>query len=235
MVLEITPINRTLLADSVIRQLRDQILSGRLSEGYRLPSERELTQMFGVGRTSIREALKALEAMGLVRRDRSGTTVMLPRPSLGDQSGWEAIVKRATLHELFETRVMFEVRLAELAAERATEEDIMEMEALLAEKWADVEDFAKNDVAFHTALAEATQNQVLCELYVASREILFVSHRLYRAYQKGRVQQVAEILQQATAAHQLILESVKSQNSRSAGQAMLAHLTRLEEMLTDLV
>ncbi len=233
--LRIDPIVRTSLTDSIIAQLREQIMSGRLKEGDKLPPERELAEMFKVGRTSVREALKAMEAMGLVKRGRTGTVVRNPRWFLVNGGSWESVLQRASLHELFETRAMFEVRLAELAAERATEEDLVELEEAVSVDPSDVQLFTRKDVEFHTALAEATQNEVLYQLYLAAQEILFVSHKIYAAYEQGRGQEVMEVVRRAAIDHRKILDAVKKQDPKAAGQAMVQHLSTMEEMLKRLI
>lgn len=233
--LRIDPIIRTSLTDSIIAQLREQIMSGRLKEGDKLPPERELAEMFKVGRTSVREALKAMEAMGLVKRERTGTVVKNPRWFMVNGGSWESVLRRASLHELFETRVMFEVRLAELAAERATEEDLVELEEAASVNPTDIDEFTRKDVGFHTALAEATQNQVLYQLYLAAREILFVSHKIYAAYEQGHHEEVMEVLKRAAIDHRKILDAVKRQDPKAAGQAMVEHLSAIEDMLQGLV
>lgn len=226
--------SRSSVSDAIVEQLRERILQGKLKEGDRLPPERELADMFGVGRTSVREAMKALTAMGLVKRGRDGTYVSLPSPS-ADTIGWRLLASRATLRELFETRKMFEIRLAELAAERANEEDIQELEAAIKNDQGGLHSFIACDTAFHMALAAAADNVVLYELYTAAREIIFSSHRVYQAaYETGQADKVAGILDAARHDHEKILEAVKRQDKKAAGKAMLAHLSKLEQSLTEL-
>ncbi|MDI6825111.1 MAG: GntR family transcriptional regulator [Bacillota bacterium] len=223
------------MSEAIVEQLRERIIRGVLKEGDRLPPERELAEMFGVGRASVREAMRALMAMGLIRRGRDGTYVSLPKPS-ADGLAWQLLAKRATLRELFETRRMFEVGLAALAAERATAEDVEELEAALRTDDGRLESFIKSDEAFHTALASAANNVVLYELYLAVKDIIFSSHQVYRsASEAGQAEKVAAILEMARRDHAAILEAVRKQDQSAAGEAMACHLRKLEELLPELI
>ncbi|MGB9867765.1 MAG: FadR/GntR family transcriptional regulator [Bacillota bacterium] len=239
--LQLEPVTRVSIVDEIVRQLRREILAGRLPVGHRLPCERELASMFKVGRTSVREALRALEAMGLVERTRSGVVIKSQGSTETNTLNprWEVIARRASLRDLFETRIMFEVKAAQLAAERATEEDIDELEEYVysfkSPTTPDVVEFIDTDVKFHTAVAYATQNEVLYELYAAVKSLLFTSQHLYDAYSRGRVEDVLTIIRGAIADHVHIFECIRRQDSAAAGQAMERHLTNVLQGLSRLV
>ncbi len=174
-------------------------------------------------------------AMGLVKRGQDGTYVSLPKPS-ADGMAWQLLARRATLRELFETRRMFEVGLVGLAAQRATAEDIEELEAALKVDKDGLESFIDSDIAFHTALASAANNVVLYELYVAVKEIVFSSHQVYRsAWENGQEDKMAAILDMARKDHAAILKAVREQDEEAAEWAVSTHLKKLEQLLPELI
>ena len=240
--LQVERVSRSWVPDAIVEQLRKQIVEGKLKEGDRLPAERELAVLFGVGRTSIREAIKALCAMGLVQRDRKGTVVSTPRPT-ANSVAWQLLAKRASLRDLFEARRMIEVRVAQLAAERASDEDIEELEAALelegarpgkaAEGRAELDAFIKADAVFHTAVAAAAGNVVLYELYVGARDMIFRSHRIYEAgYDSGQGELVMQALHVAREDHRRIAEAISAQDAQRAGEAVERHLTSMEQYVS---
>jgi GntR family transcriptional repressor for pyruvate dehydrogenase complex len=157
--------------DDVTAQIRDAIISGQVPQGERLPSERDLCQTFGVSRPTLREALRALEALGLIeiRPGKSGGAFAV-RPSasiLGDALSALVYLQGASAAELAEFRVGFDGENAAWAALRAEPADIQLLEKLVGEaheagKVADtnLQPIAKVDSAWHQAVAEATKNRL---------------------------------------------------------------------------
>jgi GntR family transcriptional repressor for pyruvate dehydrogenase complex len=157
--------------EGVVTQIQEAILDGRLKEGERLASERELCAIFGVSRPTLREGLRWLEAMGLVdiRLGVQGG-VYAARPD-GDHAGSaiEALIRfhEATASELEEFRASFEGETAQWAAQRADDDDLAELEAIVGEieQAADGADLpwsviSELDLRFHRALAQASKNRV---------------------------------------------------------------------------
>ena len=123
--MRVNPAKRETLSDYVMEQLKTAILEGQLKPGETLPSEKELCEKFSVGRSTIREALRALKAMGFVVRDRDGYKVQKnPADLLSDGLALKLLSQHISPTELFEARRLLEVKVAGLAAERATDEDI---------------------------------------------------------------------------------------------------------------
>ena len=145
------------LAEELAGRLQGQFMSGKFEVGEKLPPEPELMQIFGVGRSTVREAVRILSNMGFLKvRQGAGTFV----ERLG----------RADLHDLDEVRKILEAAIAEKAAERRTAHDAAVLEKHLTERGATAAAGAlqaciEADVNFHIALAEATHNEILCELY----------------------------------------------------------------------
>ncbi|MBT2206922.1 FadR/GntR family transcriptional regulator [Actinomadura sp. NEAU-AAG7] len=159
---------RSSLVDQVIDQLRSEITGGTWPLGAKIPAEPVLSETLGVGRNTVREAVRALTHAGLLEsRQGDGTYVR----AVSELSG--AVRRRletAELVEILEVRRGFEVEAARLAAERRTPEDIAAITTALAERnaaWAagDHAVFVEADLAFHTAVVDATHNRVLTDLY----------------------------------------------------------------------
>ncbi len=156
--------------DDVVEQLREAILSGRIRPGDRLPGERQLCESFGVGRPTLREALRSLEATGLieVRPGKGGGSyaVTPSEATLGDALASLVNLRGASLEDLAEFRVDFEGENAAWAARRADAGDIAALEAIVAEARAIAADaprrrqVASVDVRWHEALARATKNRL---------------------------------------------------------------------------
>ncbi|MBV9893899.1 MAG: FadR family transcriptional regulator, partial [Chloroflexi bacterium] len=126
-------LKRETLADRVLAQLRRQILSGALAPGQRLPSEQDLSVAFGVGRTTIREALGGLIASGLARRQRN-RLVVTEHALLGTEDvTYATLAARISVRDVYEVRKLFEVKAAELAAEHWTPGDLAEVQSILEE------------------------------------------------------------------------------------------------------
>ena len=161
-------IKKKSLADEVALQLRRQIERGKMKEGEKLPTEPQLMEIFGVGRSSVREAIQQLALSGYLSVEQGrGTFVKNVSPS---NDSWEQRIKRADIQELREARDLLDTTIAQLAALRHNDEDIREMETALQKRGRTAEegrlqDCITADVAFHLAIAKATHNSILTEMY----------------------------------------------------------------------
>ena len=169
------------LSDKVAATIRDTILSGRLRSGDLLPSERELGEQFGVSRTVIREAIRALEANGLLEvRPGSGMRVAAVDSSAVRESIRRVVHASERSHaSVAEVRAVLEIVAARLAAERATAEDITRLELAvdqLARSLDDAEKAALADLEFRRAVAAATHNELLVDLLDCLREAPGLDH-----------------------------------------------------------
>jgi DNA-binding FadR family transcriptional regulator len=159
---------RASLVDQVIDQLKEQITSGAWQLHGKIPTETVLAEHLGVGRNTVREAVRALTHAGLLEcRQGDGTYVR----ATSELSGAMLRRLRVAEHlEIFEVRRALEVEAARLAASRATEEDIEEIKAALDKReqaWAERDSaaFVETDLAFHIAVVAATHNRVLIDIY----------------------------------------------------------------------
>ena len=157
-----TPLRKHSLADTLAQRLQRRIAAGKFRTGERLPTESELMRMFGVGRSTVREAVRMLSDRGFLNvRQGVGTFVAAPAAS---DALMEQRLRRADIRELDEVRKILE------AAARRTPQDMERIESLLAQRGeaaeaGDLERCIAADIAFHAAIAEATHNEILSELY----------------------------------------------------------------------
>ncbi|WKX69643.1 FadR/GntR family transcriptional regulator [Streptomyces sp. XD-27] len=164
----LTSPRRSALADQVIAQLRAQITSGEWPVGSRIPTEPELVEQLGVARNTVREAVRALAHNGLLDiRQGSGTYVVATSELSGVMN--RRFADADPLH-VAELRSALETKAAQLAAERRTEHDVKQLDALLDRReraWesGDTEAFVEADATLHMAVVAAAHNEVLAELY----------------------------------------------------------------------
>lgn len=173
------PIRRPSVIKEVANQMARYVLGQNLAAGSRLPSERELGEQFGVGRSSVREALRLLEQSGLVviRKGPTGGVFVAGAEAAHASHALSLALHRhrASMEEVLETREVVESHLACLAAQRATPDDLRHMAAIVTEienHPHPAEIYLENNAAFHTAVAEAAHNRVLLMFMVSIRELI---------------------------------------------------------------
>src|SRR5277367_275070 len=157
------PMPRITLSEALFEKLVGHVVNGDWKEGDRVPSERELSEQLGIGRASLRVALKALELLGMVESRVGDGTYVCPRSDFLSRPLLWAITgaDRSELRELMEARLVLEESIAAFAAERATAEELRKIEAALEEMRAQIDDPAESfesDMRFHIAIAEAAHN-----------------------------------------------------------------------------
>lgn len=162
------PIAKRSLAEEVAARLQQQILSGQYQVGDQLPVEPELMHQFGVGRSSIREAIKLLVNSGLLRVQQGVGTFVEDNSGIGEPLVQR--LKRSDAHDINEVRQLLEMKIAEKAAVNRSAKDIKKMQRYFEarEKAAlelDVTGSVEADILFHNAIAEASGNSVLADLY----------------------------------------------------------------------
>ncbi|WP_431915165.1 FadR/GntR family transcriptional regulator [Nonomuraea jabiensis] len=158
------------LVEQATQHLREQITQGEWPVGTRLPGENALAKALGVGRSTVREALRALAGAGLVQaRQGSGVFVIAAASATGISEDWPARLRRAAITDVYEVRMMVETQAARMAARRRTEEDVAALEeALAARARAASQDdaaFVDADIALHAAVVAAAGNPVLTDLF----------------------------------------------------------------------
>jgi DNA-binding FadR family transcriptional regulator len=212
----VMPVRRPLV-DQVIASLRELIEQEGLGPGDRLPTEPRLTQRLGVGRSTVREAIRALSHGGLLEtRQGSGTFVRAPTA----QPPLDARLTEARVTEVFEVRRALEVLIAETAPQRRTDEHIQRMRAALQEcrdhaASGDIRAFVAADSQFHQVAAEATGNSVLIELYAVLRRSL--------EHASVAIADLVE-LHHANERHAVLLQAIADAEPETAVAATRQHL-----------
>jgi DNA-binding FadR family transcriptional regulator len=161
-------INKKSLADEVASRLQEQISLGHYKVNEKLPIEPELMRSFGVGRSTIREAIKILTNSGLLRVQQGVGTFL--EQSAVSKEPMDQRLKRANMEELDEVRQLIEMKIAEKAALKRSAKDIVAMKKYLKErketaKAGLLEECIEADLKFHLAIAEAAKNSILVDIY----------------------------------------------------------------------
>jgi DNA-binding FadR family transcriptional regulator len=220
-----SPIQRRKLSREVLDRLLARIRAGEWPQGSHLPSERQLMDSFGVGRPAVREALQALERMGLIsitHGERARVQEVSARAVIAQiaEIGHHLLASSPqSLHDLKDARLFFEVGMVRLAAQRATEADIEKLRnALEQQRRAEPENFLRRDMEFHRTIAEISGNSIYMALSQAVFEWLEKFHvDLVRAPGAERV---------TLAEHSKILKAIEAHDADAAARAVTAHLTR---------
>jgi GntR family transcriptional repressor for pyruvate dehydrogenase complex len=212
----------------VAEQIQRLIAKGTLKPGDRLPAERELAAQFGVGRSSLRDAIRTLEVMGVVESRHGAGTVIRELPA-------EALVlpltsvltrKREMVAELLDVRRMIEPALAARAAKNATEAEIAHMEDILRRQRDKIrrgELTVPEDSEFHTALVVAARNSVVLRVLDVLMDLLRES--------RSRSLQVAGRQQKSYAGHLRILRAIQRRDGAAAEAAVRKHLSEIEQIV----
>src|SRR6266851_195971 len=222
---EFEAIRKTKLYEKVSQQIQRFIRDGLLKPGDMLPPERELAEMFQVSRSSLRDAIRALELMGLVEpRQGEGTVVLAPSSeALINPLAAALLHERELVSDLLEFREMIEPALARRAAKYASPEDLDHLEDILRRQKEKVdrgELAIEEDSEFHYAIANAAKNSVVLRVLDAFMDLLRES--------REQSLQVEGRLQKSLAGHRLILQAIQRHDSSAAETAMRRHIEEIE-------
>lgn len=222
-------IERRRLTDQIIDQLLSMLANGKLKPGDKLPPEPDLMKQFGVGRSSLREAIAALSLVGLLEvRPGHGTTVSLSGGEfLTKPLRWGMLMNwKDKLHELVEARMIIEHAMVGMAAERATKEEIAEIKhhhnQLKAAKRLGKK-AVQADLAFHAALAKASHNSVLARFLAELRQPM-----------RSMMEQKASVFMdydRVSEQHEVIMEAIEAHNTEKTQSALKKHLEWAGERL----
>ncbi|MFC7850469.1 FadR/GntR family transcriptional regulator [Arthrobacter sp. NPDC057388] len=221
---QISRVARPRLYEQLVEQLMDFIESAQLGPGDTLPAERDLAERLGVSRATLAQALVALEVLGVIDVQHGTGAVLVYRPNV------PSVLKglrehRNRLPEIVEARSTLEVKLAALAAERRTDEDMQAIEKALdvmADEVASGAKGAHGDELFHQAITAAAHSGVLAQLMTFIAEMILET-RLESLGQPGRPEQ-------SLASHRKIADAIKAQDPEAAAAAMLDHITLVSDV-----
>ena len=217
------PVSRTTLSEQVAMQLATELSAGRWKPGAKLPSEAELCKAFGVGRSTLREALKSLSFIGLIQMRAGGGSYVAEQPSKyleGPLLARGLLNTEKDINDLTEARILLETEVAGLCAQRVSREDFESLEQILGDMKTAIAQggagFRQLDLGFHLAIAVGSKNQVLSELLKHIREALqelITKSLLLPAGMEMSYKQ-----------HKEILEALRQHSPARARRAMRNHL-----------
>ena len=226
--MDFTPIKTKRLYEEIVEQIKQLITDGRLKPGDKLLAERELADQFQVSRASVQEAIRTLEMLGVIDI-RPGEGTFVRRTGADDIIRPLAMflaVERSSLLDMFEMRRIFETANARLAADRATQEELDQIESTLEAmrerlNVLDPEKGEEFDAAFHYAVAEATHNSLLNKLFkTVSEEFSKANSVARRQLYHDNADNAQKIIDQ----HSDIFDAIRDREPIKASEAMLTHL-----------
>ncbi|MEH0020974.1 MAG: FadR/GntR family transcriptional regulator [Desulfobacter sp.] len=217
----------------VVEQIQDAILSGKLEPGTRLPAERELKDMFNTSRGTLREALRVLEQKGLIeiKLGVAGGAIVKQMDAEPIMQSLALLIRsgEVSLDHLAEFRIKIEGSIVELAAQRATDEDISTMEEMLATarqhfEQGDWESFLKTDEAMHSYIGTMSRNPMFQFLQQSVHDNI---HNYYEYYLPMNHDRTLENLTD----FEKIIAAIKARDGHTAATLIMDHVTRFNRKM----
>lgn len=211
--------------ETVLKYIKNELYSGRLQPGERLPAERRLADMLGVGRAHVRAAFQKLEFYGIVQTfPQSGTVVAQEKMQVLERMITDALqIRQYDFASLVYVRVLFEIEAIKLCARNRTAEDLENIERALEECEAKfyTEERVSKDFAYHQALARGAHNPVIASM------LLVITPDVLRYYQRYRVCTVPQ--EEVYFEHRELLRCVREKDEEGAVAMQRRHLKSLSE------
>lgn len=216
----------------IVNQILEHLETGKLKVGDKLPSERELCKVFGVGRSSVREAIRALVVMGNLEVIQGKGTFMCQAVDTANQTSFlESALKAMPVFDLMEARQMLEIDVVKLAADRVDKMDIRRMHQAITrmtESDDDSKAFYEADLDFHNVLAESTGNLVISEMM---KVIIKMVHK----YSYNFMAISADTKEKTISSARRIVQLVARGEGEKAAEVMLEHLRVVDAKLKNLI
>jgi len=221
--MNVKPIEKSSISSKVFDALYEMIETGTFEPGHKLPPQDKLAYQLGVSRNTLREAIKQLSAIGLLKsRQGVGTVVELPNGSsyLNLMRG-QFLLDSISVREFIEARICIERTVIRLAVERAQEKDVLILRDILkeqrtAKKKRDLVEFTRQDASFHFAIAEIAGNRVLLKFLQTIQGML---HRFI-----GEVSKLSGAVDEALRFHSQITDAIASKDQDLAEEMIVLHL-----------
>ena len=233
--IKLKPISTQRASEAIYQQISDMIISGEISPGDRLPSERAMMEMLGRSRPTIREALRMLERNGLIKTipGSRGAVVVAPGTTSVEEP-LEAMIgmNLVSNQELLEYRMLNEIAAAGWAAERRTVGDQEKLKDLLDAfdpDSVDYQSFSELDIAFHQAIAEAGHNRVVSMVDRVIHRL--VAKKLQDAYSKKNSTSQRTMMKEIWESHREIYSAIADRDPEAARAAMERHMNMFEKDL----
>ena len=226
------PVSSPKITDRIVEQIRAAILSGEVKPSDQLPPERELGKRFKASRIAVREALKSLEAAGLVViKPGSGVFVAEAGSKTMSDSLYSILrIQNISSHEVTEARLIFEPHVARLAAERISAEDLARLMANM-EKTAAVlksgSPAVAENIEFHTLIAEATHNTVIA---LTMKTMLDVAREMTSVRPEHAAQRV-KVSRYSLTYHKAIFKALEQGDPQQVYELMYEHVVRIQRDL----
>ena len=224
------PIQRIPIVQQVEEQIRSSILEGQYQPGDKLPAEMELCRQLNVGRGTVREAFRLLQAKGFVEiKPGRGAFVAQQKETLGDNIVDWLVQNEQELRSAIEIRTALEPMAARLMAQRCSNEELLRLEDLhrsflLAVEDGDPERIGRLDEQFHSAIVEGSRNELLIHINSHVCQAMKVFRR--------KTFQVQQNAKNAIEPHTNILRAIYSRDPAQAEREMRLHLDKVQEDLT---
>ena len=215
---------RPRLYEQLMKQILGYIESEQLGPGDHLPAERDLAEQLGVSRATLAQALVALEVLGVIDVQHGTGAVLVYRPSIATVLR-DLREHQSRLPEIVEARSTLEVKLAALAAERRTDDDLTRSDEalkIMAREIADGGRGERGDELFHEAVTAAAHSRVLAQLMTFIAEMVLET-RLESLGQPGRPERSLE-------SHQIIAQAIRDNDALAAAAAMQAHIDLVSDV-----
>jgi len=216
--------NNKQLQDDVICNIRDLVNVKNLERGDKLPSERIMSEKFGVNRNHIREAIKKLEYYGIVKSfAKSGTLLEIGRIGFNGMVNEIITIDQPSFEELVQTRITLELKIVGLAAEKRTHEDLTNIQNCLNDfkcKITNGEEYLEEDLLFHLAIAKASKNSTMQTL------MLQITPPILATYEKEIVCEGDSIAAEIEK-HENIFKAIETQDIALAEKMMKKHFYKL--------
>ncbi|MCP4578046.1 MAG: FadR family transcriptional regulator [Deltaproteobacteria bacterium] len=225
-----SPIKPKRISEEIVEQIKTLIFEGNLKPGESLPPERELSKSLNVSRVSLREALNTLQGMGLLEIQQGNRSCVRPITTRSIHDPLVSFAKNSpgNILKVFEIRKYLEIGSVALAAERATNREIEQLESILTEMDEDLRKNrlgAKTDLDFHALLAEATHNQAYVHLMNTIYDILQEELRIAWGGIFRKKDKRKKLFEQ----HSRIFDAVKNRDPERGREEALGHLQFVEE------
>ncbi|MFK3671410.1 FadR/GntR family transcriptional regulator [Leifsonia aquatica] len=220
------PVLRAPLADQAADALLERIRAGEWALGQKLPGETTLAPQLGIGRSTVREAIRQLAGRGVLQ-SRQGAGVFVT--ALDAPEDWDAVLRRADIVSVIEARIAIESEAAALAAERRTPQELRALRrALDARSRLDrgLEAHVDADTAFHRAIVAAAHNDILAELFDG-----FVPRLRQSMVEMLRLRPLADAGADHDA-HRALLDAIADRDAVAASRLSRDHLTSMKERLS---
>jgi GntR family transcriptional regulator, transcriptional repressor for pyruvate dehydrogenase complex len=226
----ISPVERNSVADQVAKKILDLVRTGNLKPGDQLPPERDLAQMLQVSRPSLREAMRGLQILGVVK-SRQGGGAYISSLDAADLLGplqFLITLNTQNVHALYESRALVDGGIARMAAERLSAADIERLRAMVVLQVNLVTDplgFRVSDLEFHRTIMESTGNPFLVR----------VAHSLYVLGMEYRriASETPGVLKRSLADHEAIVAAFVARDPDAAEKAMLQHMMNVHHSTLD--